>query len=576
MTRHALVLFLAAIFSWALVPPVAARADVVPPQATEEEQEAEKADAAEKNDADEDKDGEEAAADAAATGDQPAASQPQSDEAKPAAQEASDEKKADQPEEKADEKTDAKKAEKKRKTHKVEPKRLKVDVSLEGVFVAREMAEVPLRPEAWTDYEIVEVVKHGAKVRAGEVLFKFDDRKLNEAIADLELEQRLNELAILRAEDELPRMEKTLKMNFDDAERASREAKEDFDRYQEIDRPMAVKSAEFMVKYYEFMLNYEQDELDQLEKMYKADDLTEETEEIVLKRQRNSVEFAEFSLENAKQNRDEVLKVRLPRFDIQIKDALERTALALAGARMALSLDLNRARYELEQRKQSRTKSLDRHGKLLVDRGLMEIKSPADGIVYYGQCVNGRWAETPSLISKYKPHNNVSPDSIPATVVQSRPVYVTSTVDEAKRPELADGQKAKLILPAEGSDRVGSELKSISLIPVSPGKFEVNIEVDQGKLPEWVVPGMTCKVRVNTYDKKEALVVPKAALHTDEYDEDQSYVWLVDPDDEEAKPERRDVKLGKRSGDDVEIVEGLKEGDVVSLEDETKKAKEKE
>ena len=67
---------------------------------------------------------------------------------------------------------------------------------------------------------------------------------------------------------------------------------------------MAVKSAEFMVKYYDFMLNYEQDELTQLEKMYEADDLTEETEEIVLKRQRNSVEFAEFSLESARLSRD--------------------------------------------------------------------------------------------------------------------------------------------------------------------------------------------------------------------------------------------------------------------------------
>ena len=67
---------------------------------------------------------------------------------------------------------------------------------------------------------------------------------------------------------------------------------------------------------------------------------------------------------------------------------------------MALSLDLNRARYELEQRKKARTKSLDRHAKLLADRELMEIKSPADGIVYYGQCVNGRWSDTASLINQ--------------------------------------------------------------------------------------------------------------------------------------------------------------------------------
>jgi multidrug efflux pump subunit AcrA (membrane-fusion protein) len=459
----------------------------------------------------------------------------------------------------------------------VEPKRLKVDVDLEGMFVASEMTEVPLRPEAWTDYEIEEVVEHGKKVREGETLIKFDDEKIEEAIDDLELEQRLNELAIRKTEDELPRMEKTLKMNHEVAERSNRQAQEDFERYQEIERPQTVKSAEFMVKYYNQSLDYEKDELEQLEKMYEADDLTEETEEIVLKRQRNSVEFAEYSLENAKLNRDETLNVRLPRYDIEIRESLERAEMALARAKLALSVDLNQARYELEQRKEARTKSLDRHGKLLEDRGLMEIKSPAEGIVFYGQCVNGRWSETPSLITKYKPHGNVSPGSILMTIVKERPVFITATLDEGKRPEVEDGQKASIALPAEGADQLDAKVKSISPIPVSQGKFEIEFELDQGDIPEWVVAGMSCKIEVRSYDKKDAITVPKAAVHDDEDDVNKKYVWLIaDPDDEDAKPERRDVTLGRRSGDDIEITKGLESGDVVSLDDEDKKKDEEE
>jgi HlyD family secretion protein len=477
---------------------------------------------------------------------------------------------------KSGEKAEAKPEAKKRKTHKVEPKRLKVDVGLEGVIVAREMTEVPLRPETWTDYEIVEVVDHGKKVREGETLIKFDDEKLEEAIDDLELEQRLNELAIRKSEDELPRMEKTLKLNYELAERSNRQAQEDFERYQEIERPQSVKSAEFMVKYYNFSLDYEKDELEQLEKMYEADDLTEETEEIVLKRQRNSVEFAEFSLENAKINRDETLNIRLPRFDIEIKEALERAEMALARAKLSLSVDLNQARYELEQRKEARSKSLDRHGKLLEDRGLMEIKAPADGIVFYGQCVNGRWSDTPSLINKYKPHSNASPGSILMTIVEERPVYITATLDEGKRPDVDDGQKANIALPAEGADRLDAKVKSISPIPVSPGKFEIEFELDQDAIPAWVVAGMSCKVEVKSYDKKDALAVPKAAVHDDDDNANKKYVWVVKPDDADAKPERRDVTLGKRSGDDIEVTKGLKEGDVVSLDDESKKKDEEE
>jgi hypothetical protein len=239
----------------------------------------------------------------------------------------------------------------KRKTFKVEPKRLKVVVPLDGTFVARKMEEVALRPEVWTEFEIEDVIEHGAKVHKGQRLIKFDDEKINQAIQDMEVEQRLSDLTITKAEEDMPRLEKTLKLDFADADRADENAKADLKRYNEVDRPMALKSAEFMVKYYNFMLDYEKDELKELEKMYKADDLTEETEEIVLKRQRNSVEFAEFSLENAKIDSEEMVKVRIPRMDIRMREQLERTAIAKARAQMALSLDLDRARSELEQRK---------------------------------------------------------------------------------------------------------------------------------------------------------------------------------------------------------------------------------
>src|SRR5262249_31194247 len=161
-----------------------------------------------------------------------------------------------------------------------------------------------------------------------------------------------------------------------------------------------------------------------------------------------------------------MLNVFIPRMDIRMKQMLDRTALAKSRAQVALSLDLDRARAELDQRKKMRTKSLDRHRKILGDKELMEIKAPADGIVFYGQCVNGRWSDTPSLINRYKPHNKVMGDSILMTIVESRPLYVTSTVDEAKRPEVSDGEKVKVAFPAEGTDRADGKVNSISPIPV--------------------------------------------------------------------------------------------------------------
>ena len=37
----------------------------------------------------------------------------------------------------------------------------------------------------------------------------------------------------------------------------------------------------------------------------------------------------------------------------------------------------------------------------------MELKAPADGIVYYGECEDGNWSDMASMIAKLKPHGNV-------------------------------------------------------------------------------------------------------------------------------------------------------------------------
>ena len=96
--------------------------------------------------------------------------------AKPAAKEEAAKKEA----EKADAKTDAKaepkksdadrkeeRRETKRKTAKVEAKRMKVVVTLDGTFTAEKMTPVALRPDAWSQFEIVEIVKHGSEVHEG-------------------------------------------------------------------------------------------------------------------------------------------------------------------------------------------------------------------------------------------------------------------------------------------------------------------------------------------------------------------------------------------------------------------------
>ncbi|MGD9632612.1 MAG: hypothetical protein AB7G28_05865 [Pirellulales bacterium] len=503
---------------------------------------------------------------------------PESTDAKTNGQKADQEAasdKSEKSEDKADAKPESKDEKpadkKKRKTAKAETKRLRVVVTLDGTFTAEKMTPIALRPEEWSQFEIEEIVKHGSEVHEGETLVKFDREKFDDELSDLELQLHVSELAIRKADEELPRLEKTLAMAASVAERSDKNAHEDFDRFHKIDKPMLLKAIGYELKGAQFQVDYQQDELDQLEKMYEADDLTEETEEIVLKRSRTQLDFAKFNLEQTKLFVDELLKISLPRFEIEMKESLDRSALALAQAKTALALDVNRARYELEQLKETRAKAVERHAKLLADKAQFELKAPADGIVYYGECDDGNWNEMTSLIAKLKPHGNVAADTVMMTIVERRPLEVLAQVGEAQRPDLSVDQSAKVVPPVENAEWLGAKLDRMSAVPVATGKFNVAFDLTGSELPDWIVAGMSCKVKVATFDKENALVLPKKAVHTDKDDEEVKYVWVVDPKDEEAKPERRVVKLGKSSGENVQITDGLKAGYVVSLDDEEKK-----
>jgi multidrug efflux pump subunit AcrA (membrane-fusion protein) len=75
-----------------------------------------------------------------------------------------------------------------------------------------------------------------------------------------------------------------------------------------------------------------------------------------------------------------------------------------------------------------------------------------------------------------------------------------------------------------------------------------------------VSAGMGCRISLTTYEQPKALTVPVSSVQAAAGD-DESYVYLVDGDGHA----RRTVKTGRRDGDQIEIVKGLKAGDEILL-----------
>jgi HlyD family secretion protein len=352
-------------------------------------------------------------------------------------------------------------------------------------------------------------------------------------------------------------------LDLEQSVRAARVAEEDKKYFMDVGKPFALKMVDFNLKMANQWLEYEEEELRQLEKMYKADDITEETEQIVLKRARDTVERAKFIVEYVKINCDHTLKFALPRAEESVNEAAQRRSLELEKNKVELPLMLQRQRLELERVRTQRERTNDRLKKLVADRGLMTVRSPADGIVYYGKCTRGRFGDATGMAESLRHRGSIMPNQVFMTVVQPRPMTIRSSVAEEHLHWLRPGVKGVATPTGYPDLKLAATLDDTSDVPIGPGNFDSRFSVALGDKTKWLMPNMNCKVKVTPYLKKDAIVVPPKVVLTDDLDDQKRFVWVLPKD---GKPQRRDVTVGEKTDKDIEILKGLSEGEKVLLE----------
>lgn len=479
-------------------------------------------------------------------------------ETKPDATKAKDsaDTKAD-PAKKTDDKAAAKSA-----AYKVRPRLFKIEFTADGVFESAALTDVFIRAEEWIEFEVLKAVEHGARVKQGDVLVQLNMEKIDRVIADLQRDLSLGQLALKEAEAQLAATRALGPLDEALADRAKRMSDEDLAYFLNTDRPMAERSINFMVKMSENMLAYEQEELRQLEKMYKADDLVEETEEIILRRARDNVERAKFMVERYKSDRDQMLKMTLPRTEELIKHGTQKQTIDHAKAKIVLPLARQRAELGLEKLKVDTGRSEERLKRLLSDRAQMTVKAPASGLVYYGRCTRGKWSSTETLADKFRRGGRLANEDVFMTIVDPQPTGVRLSIGEKQIRFVKPGLKALLLPAALPEVKLEGVVQRVAAVPAG-GQFDTALTVVRDDAVEGLLPGMTCEARFQPYVKADALAIPLTAVGSDDLDSRKSLVALPGKD---GKVERREVTLGKRNDKQVEVLKGLAAGDEILAE----------
>ena len=445
---------------------------------------------------------------------------------------------------------------------KVEKKPFKATVALDGVFLPNKVHALKIDPKTWADFTIKELVGQGDPVKKGEPVVGLDTKAIDRQLADDTDATSLRKMALGAGELDLANLEKTTPWQLETTERAYERAKDDHEYFVEVGRPLQEESTKRSLQSAERYLESATEELNQLLKMYKEDDLTEETEEIILKRQRYAVESAEFRLKSVKLSTKRSLEVTIPRSAIDQEQALKDAEILWKTARENLPTALQQKRLEIKKLQLADKRADEKSTELKADRAQMDLQASADGRIYHGEIRNGRW--NAAAAAKFmKVGGKIPPRVIFASLIPADvPMQLSAFVDETAIAKLKKGQKGYVAPVSSPRSRLSVELAEVADHPAVDGKYHVVLKVSAGPDGLHLVPGMKGKVKITTGDEGDRLAIPANALHEEA---DGSYSVKVKGED--AKENKVAVAVGTESNGKIVVLSGLEEGQVLITPD---------
>jgi HlyD family secretion protein len=153
-----------------------------------------------------------------------------------------------------------------------------------------------------------------------------------------------------------------------------------------------------------------------------------------------------------------------------------------------------------------------------------------------------------------EPGDTVTIGSTVLRIVDTNRVYVNAAVDETLLPRLAADQSAAIFFPGTGASVTG-RVTRISW-EADRQTHELLVEVTPARLERRVAIGQRADVRIEVGRQEHALRVPIRMLH---HDDTGAFVYA----DRAGKIALVRPRLGLTGSDQVQVLEGLAEGDAV-------------
>lgn len=173
------------------------------------------------------------------------------------------------------------------------------------------------------------------------------------------------------------------------------------------------------------------------------------------------------------------------------------------------------------------------------------------------EALEGITAEFNGVITELNVHDGFVTDqsSKLMTVESSENVRVNISLSKYDLEKVTEGQKAEVTVAGKKYDGVVSKINHVAEKNDS-GTRLVTAQIHIDNPDKSIYLGIEGRVLIHAQTSKDTLVVPFAAINTDQKGD---FCYVIS----DGVVERRSVTVGLTSEDRMEILEGLSEGDVV-------------
>jgi multidrug resistance efflux pump len=438
-------------------------------------------------------------------------------------------------------------------THLVKPGKLSFTVSGEGVFVADEPYELRLKLNRHQgELKIASIAANRAAVKKGETLLELDPFSINNDVTSAENELAAARAGLTKAEADADLGEKGDALAMRIQEQETKNAEAALRWWEKVDGPHMLEQTELQVKLAKANAEDQNDELDQLRKMYKSEDLTSATADIVVKRAVRQLEVAKLSSKMSEERAEKTENHSYPIARQAVLDSLEQSRQKLAMLKVTQAQAAVLRKTGLSAAKLALAQAEKKLADLKKDQEMFSVKAPADGVVMYGYASSGSWvgADPKTL----KVGEKLTPGQTVLTRFKPGDLKVELTLPESQSAWVKDGAKADVKPLAYPELNYEGKAAEPAVKPGSTG-IAFYTTVALADVDPRVVPGMKASVRIPAADVDNVLLVPTSAVANGK-------AW-VRKDGQETE---REVTTGRTDGKMIEIVKGLKEGDEVLRE----------